>query len=105
MKTIYIFWSAKNTEEAKTIVHSLLNAKLIACASIIPQVQSIYRWKGAIEEAVETKVILKTQSIHFDAICAYIKKQGSYEVPEIVQIAIARGNPQYIDWLIDETSI
>lgn len=100
---IYIFWSCHNEIEAKKIVHQLLNRRLIACASIFPEVESIYWWEGKIEESNEVKVILKTDSKHFDTIQNVIQTQCSYEVPEIVQIDIVKGNPRYLSWVNQET--
>src|ERR1700733_5760112 len=93
---IYIFWSCRNPSEAKQIIHDLLNQRLIACASIYPQVESIYRGEGKIEEATESKVILKTSPEHFDAIESYVRAHCSYDVREIVQVDISRENPAYL---------
>ena len=100
---IYIFWSCRDKTEAKKIIHRLLDKRLIACASIFPEVESIYRWEGKIEESQEVKVILKTQGKHYDAIQNYILSQCSYEVPEILQIEIVQGNPRYLSWVSEET--
>jgi periplasmic divalent cation tolerance protein len=102
MIMIYVFWTCRNKEEAKKIIHGLLEKHLIACASLFP-VESVYRWEGKIEEGQEIKVILKTQKEHFDAICSFIEQQGSYDVPEILQIDIMRGNPKYVTWITQET--
>ena len=56
---VYIFWTCRDKEEAKKIIHGLLHQQLIACASIFPEVESIYRWEGRIEESREVKVILR----------------------------------------------
>lgn len=101
MKPIYIFWTCRNKTEAKKIIHALLDLRLIACASIFPEIESIYRWQGVIEEGREVKVIIKTQERHFKSICEYIQKNCTYEVPEILQVDIAQGNPQYLSWLTD----
>lgn len=101
---IYIFWSCRDKAEAKKIIHQLLNDRLIACASIFPEVESIYRWEGKIEESKEVKVILKSDSNHFDAIQSIIKMHCSYEVPEIVQVDITRGNLSYLSWIAQECS-
>lgn len=101
---IYIFWSCRNKTEAKQIIHALLNKKLIACASILPEVESIYRWEGVIEEGSEVKVILKTLARHFEAVQHVIQTQCSYEVPEIVQVAVAQGNARYLAWVAHETA-
>jgi periplasmic divalent cation tolerance protein len=99
---IYVFWSAQGPKEAKRIIHSLLEKRLIACASIVPEVESVYRWKGRIEESQESKVILKTQAKHFESILSFIKKEGSYDVPEVSSLKIEKGNSQYLEWLEGE---
>lgn len=100
---IYIFWTCRDKDEAQRIVHELLDGKLIACASIFPEIESIYRWEGKIEKGREVKVILKTVPDHFDTIRKHILSQCSYEVPEIVQIDIANGHLPYLSWVIKET--
>jgi len=81
----------------------LLDQHLIACASILPEVESIYRWEGKIEEGKEVKVMLKTQVKWFDSIVALIRQHGSYEVPEISQVDVVKCNPQYLAWVMEET--
>lgn len=100
---VYLFWTCRDKTEAKKIIYNLLEKHLIACASILPEVESIYRWEGKIEESREVKVILKTVPHHFDVIRNYILSQCSYEVPEIVQIDIANGHLPYLSWVIKET--
>jgi periplasmic divalent cation tolerance protein len=100
---IYIFWTCQSREEAKKIVRLLLDQRLIACASLLPEVESLYRWKGKVEEGREVKVILKTQAKYFEPICAVIGQHGSYEVPEIAQVEVGMCNPRYLAWVMDET--
>ena len=102
---VYIFWTCRDKTEAQKILHALLNQQLIACASVFPEVESIYRWEGKIEESKEAKVILKTARKHFDAVQSYIQKHCSYEVPEILQVDIVQGNPRYLSWVVQETSV
>ena len=101
MKTdlILIIWTAKDLLEARTIAADLLEKKLIACASMIPVVESVYVWKGKLESAQECKVFLKTLSTHFGRVCEEIRKSCSYEVPEILQIAITDQSPDYLAWV------
>lgn len=101
---IYIFWTCRDKQEAKKIIHGLLDQRLIACASIIPEVESIYRWEEKIEESQEVKVILKTLNKHFNAIQNYIQKHCSYEVPEILQVDIVQGNSRYLSWVAQESA-
>lgn len=101
---IYIFWTCRDNIEAKKIIYGLLERRLVACASILPKVESIYRWEGKIEEGQEVKVILKTTRGQYDAVQKHIQSHCSYEVPEIIQIAVAECNPNYLSWIVQETS-
>ena len=95
---IYIFWSASNSCEAKRFIHALLEKKLIACASIFP-VESVYTWKGKVEESSEIKVILKSFPKFFDQINEYIEKHSSYDVSELVEIQPERVSKKYLNWI------
>lgn len=89
---------------AKKSVHSLLSRRLVACANIIPGMQSIYRWQGKVEEASEVIVIFKTQTQLFETCRAEIKKEHPYEVPCIIEIEIKQGDQDYLNWLKEETT-
>jgi len=102
---IYVFWTCRDKVEAKKIVHELLAQRLIACASLFPEVESIYRWEGKIEQNQEVKVVLKTLLQHFDAVQRTIQMHCSYEVPEILQVDIVQGNPRYLSWVAQETAL
>jgi periplasmic divalent cation tolerance protein len=100
---IYIFWTCANKEEAQEIIRSLLDQRLIACASF-HEVQSLYRWEGKIEEATEIKVFLKTQPLHFSRIEQYIQTHSSYAVSEIAQVEATHVHAPYLAWVQLETS-
>jgi periplasmic divalent cation tolerance protein len=101
---IYIFWTCAHREEARKVIDELLEKRLIACASILPEVESFFRWKGKIERTLETKAILKSRPEHFEKIRSVILEKGSYEVPEIAALNAETVNPSYLQWVWDETS-
>jgi periplasmic divalent cation tolerance protein len=101
-KYCYVFWTCKELAEAKQIVYGLLEDRLIACASILPEILSMFHWEGEIEEAKEVKVILKTKKIKFEIIRTYIADRCSYQVPEILEVPIENGNPPYLQWIDQE---
>lgn len=61
--------------------------------------QSIYRWKGKIEQANEQLLIIKSSNAHFPAIRERIQALHPYELPEIIAVPIADGLPGYLAWL------
>lgn len=102
---ILIFWTCKDQKEAKHIVKLLLEKRVIACASLIDSVYSFFHWKGEIQESIECKVFLKTQKAHFQKILEVILEKSSYDIPEVLQIPIEKGNPAYLEWIEKETKI
>ena len=102
---IYVFWTCANPEEAKKIARGLLERRWFACASILPAVESVYRWEGNVEESKEAKVILKTKRELFADIRDYILKHGSYQVPEISAVKVEIANPSYLKWLEEEVGL
>lgn len=104
MNACYIFWTTSNLSEAKLIANELLNKKLVACVNIIPEIHSLYTWKGKVEEEREVKVIFKTLKKHFSEIEKVILEKGSYEVPEISCLEITSGHAPYLQWLHEQVS-
>lgn len=101
---IYIFWTCAESQEAETVVKGLLEQKLIACASILPPVISLFRWQGNIEKAEESKVILKTRAELFNDVASYIKAHCSYDVPEIASVGAEKVFEPYLHWMVQETT-
>ena len=100
---IYIFWTCATEQEAQKIAQGLIEKRLIACASIIPNVTSVYRWEGKVETAKEVKVILKTRIKHFSKVKEQILISCSYDVPEIASIKVDQVHSDYLKWLEEET--
>ncbi len=88
-----------DAEKARAAATTLVEESLIACANIIPGVESIYRWEGKLETSAEVLMVLKTTAARYGALQSRIKELHSYEVPEIVALPIANGLPQYLSWV------
>ena len=85
--------------EARRIASSLLAKKLVACANIIDGVESKFWWKGKIDRANETLLMMKAKRANFKKIEAAVKKLHSYEVPEIIAVPIIAGSKDYLSWI------
>jgi len=101
MITLYI--TCKDEEEAKKISKQLLEKRLIACANIFP-IQSMYWWKGKIEENKEFAILAKTKEAKYNEIEDEIKKLHDHEVPCIVAFEWKQASESYKDWVNNETS-
>jgi len=89
---------------ARSVIRTLLDEALIACGSIVPGVRSIYRWKGAVEETDEVKVILKTSAGSASRCIARLAELHPYEVPEIAEIDPVSVSTPYAAWIRDSLS-
>jgi periplasmic divalent cation tolerance protein len=89
--------------DATAFARVLVDERLAACVNILPAMTSIYRWKGAIEEAREQQLVIKTTSDRVEALEARFHELHPYELPEFLVIAATEGSAGYLEWL-DEAS-
>ena len=94
-----VFVTVPDLEEGRKIALVLLEKKLVACVSILPGVESLYWWQGAIEKSRECLLLIKTIWSMAAELTETIKKLHSYSVPEIVFCPILEGNEDYLRWI------
>jgi len=94
-----VLTTAANPEEAGRLGRTLVEERLAACATLVPGVQSIYHWKGQVESATETLVLLKTGPDQLAALEARLRELHSYETPEFLVLGVEAASQHYLDWL------
>lgn len=100
---LVVLTTLENPEQARTLIRRLLDERLVACGTVVGNVTSIYRWKGAVEETTETQVLLKTRQDCWPELEAAVRRWHPYEVPELLALPVQEGLPAYLDWVRDET--
>lgn len=90
-------------EKAGEIARALVSEKLVACANVLPGVKSVYWWKGAVEDAAESMILMKTVPELAGAALARLAQLHPYEVPEGVVLEIEGGLAPYLQWIADST--
>jgi periplasmic divalent cation tolerance protein len=101
---IEINWTSGSIEEARKISRYLVQERLVACAQIVPWIESIYMWNNQLETTQESKIVMKTRAENYDAIKNVIIENCKYQVPEITFHIIDGGNEEYLAWL-QESSV
>jgi len=96
---IEIHWTSGSLDEARKVSRYLVQDKLVACAQIIPWIESIYIWNAQLETTQESKIVFKARLEDYDTIKKVIEDNCSYQVPEITYTLIDGGNKAYLDWL------
>jgi periplasmic divalent cation tolerance protein len=103
VEAVLVYMTAGSMEEARKIASALVEERLAACANILPQMESVYQWKGEIENDAEVVVIAKTKASLAEKLNARVLELHSYEVPCVVTMPITGGNPEFLAWIGEET--
>lgn len=90
--------TASSREEGEAIAHSLLEAKLAACVSMMP-IRSIYTWQEQVHNEEEWQLLIKTDLAKFETLEAKIRELHSYQVPEIIALPLVTGSAPYLAWI------
>ena len=84
---------------AGVLARAALAARLIACANLVPKIESHYWWQGKIETGTEVLLILKTTGARLRALEQLILAKHPYDTPEFIVLMLQRGNKRYLNWL------
>ena len=84
---------------ARALAKAALAAKLIACANLIPKIESHYWWQGKMESGMEVLLVLKTQKFKLTALEKLVLARHPYDTPEFLVLPLAAGNQKYLAWL------
>jgi periplasmic divalent cation tolerance protein len=95
-----VMTTAANTEDARQLGRALVEERLAACATLVPVVESIYRWEGKIETATETLLLLKTSVEQLPALEARLLALHSYQTPEFLVLPVEAAGSGYLEWLL-----
>ena len=86
-------------EKGRRMARLLVERRLAACVNLVPNLASVYYWRGAIEETAEVLLVMKTTSALVPALEAAVRELHSYELPEFLVLDIESGSQSYLDWL------
>src|SRR5258708_2393073 len=99
-----VLTTAGSQEEARKIANALIERRLAACVNIVPQIESIYRWQGKVENATEWLLVIKTRASVFAQVRDAIRELHSYELPECLVLEITDGSTDYLSWIASKVS-
>jgi periplasmic divalent cation tolerance protein len=83
---------------------ALVADRLAACGHTIEVIRSIYRWDGEIQDDREARVNLHTRLDLVGAIVDRANREHPYDVPCVIALPVVGGNPDYLAWVLAETT-
>ena len=91
--------TAPDIKVARRLAQGALREKLVACANIVPKIESHYRWQGKLETSAEVLIVFKTTKKKLSAFEKFILANHPYDTPEFVVLPVAAGSKRYLDWI------
>ena len=91
--------TAPDLKTARALARAALRARLIACANLVPRIESHYWWRGKIESDAEVLFILKTRKSKLAALEKLVLSKHPYDTPEFLVLPLSAGSQRYLDWL------
>jgi periplasmic divalent cation tolerance protein len=98
-KTVIVLVTAPDLKTARKLARVALAAQLIACANLVPGIESHYWWERKLERGKEVLLVLKTTAKCLVALEKLILSQHPYDTPEFLVLPVQSGNERYLDWL------
>jgi periplasmic divalent cation tolerance protein len=91
--------------DALTLARALVDEHLAACVNVLPEMISIYRWRGSVEQDTEHQVVIKTTADRLPALEARLHQLHPYELPEFLVLDLAGGGAAYLAWVGESVAL
>lgn len=102
--TLIVLTNLPDHASAMKLARMLIEKRLAACVNVLGDASAVYRWQGQVETQQEVPILIKTRSALYGEVEAAILEGHPYELPEIVAVPIGRGLPEYLEWVVAETT-
>lgn len=96
--------TAPDLKTARMLAKTALTAKLVACANLVPKIESHYWWQGKLGSSAEVLIVFKTTRAKMVALEKLVIAQHPYDTPEFIALPLTEGNAKYLDWIVTSTS-
>lgn len=90
--------------DAPAFARALVDERLAACVNVLPVMESVYRWEGAMQEEPERQIVMKTARSRLPILWDRVRELHPYDVPEFIVLPIVDGSDAYLRWIGEETA-
>ncbi len=100
---IVVVTSVGTEDQALDLAHALVRSRQAACVNLIPNVHSIYRWKGRVCDDGEFLLLIKTTAGQFTNVRQTIQEVNTYELPEVLAYRVDEASDGFASWIAKTT--
>lgn len=104
VQAMLVYVTASSVEAGERMARTLVEERLAACVNVVEGVTSFYWWEGEVQRDREVLLLVKTQAARLDRLVARVRELAGYEVPATSALPVVGGNPDYLHWVVQETS-
>ncbi|MFI0423313.1 divalent-cation tolerance protein CutA [Spongiactinospora sp. 9N601] len=101
---VQVLTTVESEEDGIALARGIVEARLAACVQLVGPITSVYRWQGALEQAREWQLLIKTTRDRYGDLEAHVKANHGYDTPEIIATPIVAGSAEYLSWIDAETA-
>ena len=101
---VIVLTTIASMADGRELASILVTERLAACVNVLAEMDSVYRWKGAVDSERERQLIIKTTAGRLDQLKARLHEIHPYELPEFIIIPVVGGSDQYLSWLRQSTT-
>jgi periplasmic divalent cation tolerance protein len=103
-QAVLVYITTSDLDEARRIAGAVVADQLAACANILPEMESVYRWKGEVQSDNEVVLLLKSRSSLTAKITEKVNSLHSYDLPCVVTLPLSGGSHEFLNWITEQTS-
>ena len=101
---VLVWTTIGKTADGRGMASILVTERLAACVNVLPEMESVYRWRGQVETDLERQLVIKTTAARVPALRARVHDLHGYEVPEFIVLPIVGGSDAYLNWIRESTA-
>lgn len=104
-EVLLVITNTPDRATAERMAEALVTERVAACVNILAECTSVYHWEGKLERVGEVPLLIKTSRTAWPRLEAELRKLHPYELPEIIALPVTAGLPEYLDWVVLETTL
>jgi periplasmic divalent cation tolerance protein len=104
-EVLTVLCTCPDAATARRLAEGLVERRLAACVNILPEIRSIYRWRGQVQADDEALMLIKTTRLAYPELEAWLLESHPYDVPEVLALRVQQGSAGYLDWVLNEIEV